>query len=231
MNKTILSVFLFDIMEKIWYFIFGMDNKQEKPSTRQKILESAINLFAIKGYTETPVRELAAAVGIKEASLYNHFPSKNAILEQIMEEYSQFTKTVFQVDKLAAIKKNPTADGILSSMTLVFPEGKEKYYLQMLYVIFQEQHRNPIVRKFLAEHYILGNENTIKTMIENLIELGIVCPDTDPYFWAQMHSSLLYTFASRHMMGIGDNAPDFPGVHMAEMLRKMYDLMLKTCGV
>ena len=124
-------------MEKKWYFINSMENEQEKPSTRQRILESAIDLFAMKGYTETSVRELAAAVGIKEASLYNHFPSKNAILDEIMEEYLQFTSTVFQIDKLAAIKQNPTADGILSSMILVFPEGKEKYYLQMLYVIFQ----------------------------------------------------------------------------------------------
>ena len=207
-----------------------MGNDPEKTSTKQKILDNAIQLFAMKGYTETSVRELAAAVGIKEASLYNHFSSKNAILEQILEEYSQFTRTVFKKDKLTAIKANPTAEGIMSSMTLVFPEGREKFYLQMLYVILQEQHRNPIVRKFVANHYILSNEQTIRIMIENMIDLGIVRPDTDPHFWAQLHSSLLYTFASRHMMGIGDNAPEFTGVHMADMLRKMYEVLLKTCG-
>ena len=57
------------------------DNEPEKISTRQKILDCAIDLFATKGYTETTVRELAAAVGVKEASIYNHFSSKNSILE------------------------------------------------------------------------------------------------------------------------------------------------------
>ena len=208
-----------------------MEKNPEQVSTKQKILDSAINLFALKGYTETSVRELATAVGVKEASIYNHFPSKNAILEKILEEYSRFTSTVFKKDKLAAIKDNPTAEGIMSSMVLVFPEGKEKYYLQMLYVIFQEQHRNPIVRKFVAEHYILGNEQTINIMIQNMKELGIIRSDTDPYFCAQMHSSLLYTFASRHMIGIGDNVQGFKGLHMADMLKNMYDTMLKTCGV
>jgi AcrR family transcriptional regulator len=202
----------------------------DKISTKQKILDCAIHLFSKKGYTETSVRELAAAVGVKEASIYNHFPSKNAILEHILEEYSHFIRAAFEKDKLSILKKNPSADSIMSSMTIVFTEGREEYYLKMLYVILQEQHRNPIVSKFETDNYILGNEQTIKTMINNLKELGVLRPDTDPDFWEQMHSSLIYTFASRHMMGIGDNAPDFSGLSMAEMLRTMYGLMLKTCG-
>ena len=207
-----------------------LEHDLEKTPTKQKILENAIELFSSKGYTETTIRELAAAVGIKEASLYNHFPSKNAILECIMEEYSHFTSAAFVRDKLSAVKDNPTADGIMSCMTLVFTEGKEEYCLKELYVILQEQHRNPIVRKFVCEEYILGNEQTIKTMINNLMELGILRPDTDPDFWAKMHSSLLYTFASRLMLGIGDSSEGFSGLSMSEMLWNLYDMMLKLCG-
>ena len=207
-----------------------MDDELERIPTKQKIVDCAIDLFASKGYTETTIRELAAAVGVKEASLYNHFPSKNAILEYILAEYSQFTRTAFERDKFSVIKNNPTAEGILSCMTLSFPEGKTEHYLKELYVIFQEQHRNPVVRKFISEHYILGNEQTIRTMIYNLKELGILSPGTDPDFWAKMHSSLLYSFASRLLLGIGDSAPDFSGLNMTEMLRNMYDMMLKTCS-
>ncbi|MCL2007518.1 MAG: TetR/AcrR family transcriptional regulator [Treponema sp.] len=207
-----------------------MENDSDGRTTRQKILDSAIRLFAEKGYTETSVRELAAAAGIKEASVYNHFPSKNIILEEILEEYSQFTNTVLNKDKLTAIKKNPSAEGILSSMTLVFPEGKERYYLKMLYVILQEQHRNPVVKKFVAEHYILANEMVVRNMIEDLKELGILRKDTDPDFWVKVHSSLLYAFAGRHMLGIGDNAQDYSGMDMPEILRNLYDMLLKTHG-
>ena len=203
---------------------------QEKTSTKQKILHCAIDLFSMKGYTETTIRELASAVGLKEASIYNHFPSKNSILEQIMEEYSRFSRTAFEKEKLPILKKNPTAEGILSSMTLVFPEGKEKYYLKMLYVILQEQHRNPIVRKFVAENYILDNEQTIKKMINDLKELDIILPEVDPDFWAKLHSSILYTFASRLMLGIGDSSPGFSGTNMSDMLLNMYDTMLKIHG-
>ncbi|MCL2069583.1 MAG: TetR/AcrR family transcriptional regulator [Treponema sp.] len=207
-----------------------MDKEQEKTSTRQRILEQAIDLFAMKGYTETTIRELATAVGLKEASIYNHFPSKNAILEYIIEEYSQFSSAAFNEERLLALKGNPSADDLLSCMQLAFTEGREEYFLKELYVILQEQHRNPLVGKFVSEHYIMANEEVVKRIINALKEFGVLRPDTDPDFWAKMYSCLIYTFASRLMLGIGDSSPDFSGMGMVDMLRNMYDMMLKTCA-
>ena len=211
--------------------MISMAGDLDKTSTRQKILENAIDLFAMKGFTETSVRELATAVGVKEASIYNHFTSKNAILECILDEYSQFTRTISMQDKLPALKANPTANGVLSCLTLAFTEGREEYYLKELYVILQEQHRNPIVGKFVSEHYILGNEQTVRSLVHSLKELGILNSDADPDFWAKMHSCLLYTFANRLMLGIGDSSPEFSGLSMVEMLRDMYDMMFKLYGI
>ena len=207
-----------------------MENDRNKIPTKQKILECATDLFAEKGYTETSIRELAAAVGLKEASIYNHFLSKNAILESILEEYSELTRAAFEPEQLNNLKNNPSADGILSCMQLVFKEGKEKYHLQQLYVILQEQHRNPTVGKFLSDHFILGNENVVKEIINILKDYGVLKQDTDPDYWAKIHSSLLYTFASRMKLGIGDQSKEFKGLNMADMLWQTYDMMLKLYG-
>ena len=53
-------------------------------STRERIVEAAFALFAERGYHAVSVRDIAAAVGIKDASLYNHFPSKQAIFDAIV---------------------------------------------------------------------------------------------------------------------------------------------------
>ena len=200
----------------------------EKIPTRQKILECAVELFAEKGYTETSIRELASAVGLKEASLYNHFSSKNAILEFILEEYTEFTRAAFERDKVATIKDNPTADGILSCMQLVFPKEKAGYYLKELCVILQEQHRNPAVRKFITDHFIHRNEQVIRDLIQALKDFNIIRQDTDPDFWIKLHSSLLYSFSSRLMLGIGDSSPGFSGLGLSGMLWNVYDLLLKN---
>ena len=57
--------------------------KQE--DTKQRILDKALELFSTQGYDFVSVGEIAKAVGIKAPSLYNHFPSKQAIFDAIME--------------------------------------------------------------------------------------------------------------------------------------------------
>ncbi|MCL2093284.1 MAG: TetR/AcrR family transcriptional regulator [Treponema sp.] len=207
-----------------------MSSELEKTTTKQRILNCAIDLFAQRGYTETTIRELALAVGLKEASIYNHFPSKNAILEYILEEFTNVTRAGFNQINLGRLKDDPTVDGILSCMFLEYEEGKVEYYLKELYVILQEQHRNPLMGKLISEHYILGNEEVIKTIINALIENGILRSDTDPDYWAKLHSCMLYTFASRLLLGIGDQAPGYVGKNMAQMLRSTYEMLLQIHG-
>lgn len=62
-------------------------------TTKQKILDEAMTLFAEKGYSAVCVGEIAEAVGIKAPSLYKHFKSKqdifNAILDQMRSNYDK----------------------------------------------------------------------------------------------------------------------------------------------
>lgn len=53
--------------------------------TRELILREASRLFASRGYLGTSTREIAAAVGIQQPSLYNHFASKQAIAQALLD--------------------------------------------------------------------------------------------------------------------------------------------------
>ena len=209
-----------------------MGIEQEKSATKLKILECAAELFAVNGYTETTVRNLAHAVGIKASSLYNHFPSKNAILEFMLDDYSlQNVQGYLYKDIASIIRNDPSPDGILSCMNLTFPQGREVYYLNVLYMLMQEQHRNDTVRAFMSEEFILRIEWNVKAVIDELINQKFMHPDTDADFWIKASSSIVYAFASRRMLGIGDNAPNFTGVDMVGALWNVFDWMLKTCAL
>ena len=195
--------------------------------TKLKILRAAASLFAEKGYTETSVRELAMAVGIKTASIYNHFPSKNAILELMLDDYSMRSRMyLYDKDLLSKLWNDPTSNGILSCLRLKFDENEAEHDLRVLRVIFQEQHRNPVVRQYVSEQIIMIAETNVKKIIVTLKTLGIIRQDTDPDFWAKASSSLLYSFASRYMLGIGDNTEGFSGLDMNGMLKALFDKML-----
>lgn len=53
-------------------------------SRKQEICITAARLFKQKGYSAVTMRDLAAAVGIKAASLYNHISSKEEILNEVI---------------------------------------------------------------------------------------------------------------------------------------------------
>lgn len=48
-------------------------------TTRERILDVALDLFVRKGYTETSLREIASELGFTKAALYYHFESKQDI--------------------------------------------------------------------------------------------------------------------------------------------------------
>ena len=64
-----------------------------KGTTKQEILDAALELFSVQGYEATSISQLAEAVGIRKASLYSHFENKQAILDALiqttMEEYEK----------------------------------------------------------------------------------------------------------------------------------------------
>ena len=49
--------------------------------TKRLICERALEVFAEKGYAAATMRDVAAAAGMRDASLYSHFPSKRAIFD------------------------------------------------------------------------------------------------------------------------------------------------------
>jgi AcrR family transcriptional regulator len=56
---------------------------QAEASTQERVLERAAELFWKKGYAATTTREIAASLGIRQASLYHHFTSKENLLCQL----------------------------------------------------------------------------------------------------------------------------------------------------
>lgn len=60
----------------------------EKGNTKEKILEAALDLFSVKGFEATSISQLADTVGIRKASLYSHFSSKQEILDTLIGKYT-----------------------------------------------------------------------------------------------------------------------------------------------
>ena len=58
--------------------------------SRRLILDTAARLLRSGGYHQTTLREIAEAVGIRKASLYHHFASKEEIVEAVVNDGVRF---------------------------------------------------------------------------------------------------------------------------------------------
>lgn len=56
-----------------------------KPAMKDRILETADQLFYLRGIRAIGVDTIAAEIGISKRTLYNHFPSKDALIEAYLK--------------------------------------------------------------------------------------------------------------------------------------------------
>ena len=57
-------------------------------SAREEILDASSELFTTQGFATTSTHQIADAVGIRQASLYYHFPSKTEIFLALLNSPS-----------------------------------------------------------------------------------------------------------------------------------------------
>lgn len=91
----------------------------EKGNTKQEILDAALSLFSTQGFEATSVSEIANAVGLRKASLYSHFASKQEILEalmtQVLEQYDKhsiFIHSDWDNDAFIEAKQNLSTEEV-----------------------------------------------------------------------------------------------------------------------
>ena len=63
---------------------------QNRDQQRERILDAALSLFAIRGFDSVTMAELAEVAGVARATVFNHFGSKVALVEAITENVFAF---------------------------------------------------------------------------------------------------------------------------------------------
>ncbi|MGX9293705.1 TetR/AcrR family transcriptional regulator [Tsukamurella paurometabola] len=61
------------------------DPRRPGATAVDEILDAAAELFTQRGYAATSTRQIAEAVGMRQASLYHYFPTKGEILTALLE--------------------------------------------------------------------------------------------------------------------------------------------------
>lgn len=179
--------------------------------TKKMILKKALELFSESGYDAVSVGKIARAVGIKAPSLYNHFPSKQAIFDAIVEETSkEFEKNT---DEVAIHVQNSARD------VTVFSQITEDDLVEKVHQIFNislhdenialfrkmmtiEQFRSDELSKLYSERYVERIVAYHAGIFKSLIAAGELKKE-DPYTLAMMYVAPIIM-----LIGVCDRQPE-----------------------
>lgn len=184
----------------------------KKTTTKDRILDVALDLFSERGFDGVSVEEIAKGVGIKAPSLYKHYAGKKAIFDAIIEQ-----------SKLEY-------DNQMSSMDINFLKfsNKEEYYINMtlenqihlikelfLYltqskypILFRklatvEQFRHPEIGEMFNKRYIKSQFDAFEILMKILIKGGVM-KNYDPKTMAVQYISPVSL-----LIGVCDRDPGF----------------------
>lgn len=142
------------------------------PTTKSKILEISIALFAQNGFAETSIRDIAKEADIKSSSIYYYFESKDDILYEILDMSRQFFISLKNWDEfkenLNARSTPVTAKEIISFLFYRFDESEAVIGVNMLKIIFMEASRDETVGDFFANEYLVNVYNNVVEVVEYL---------------------------------------------------------------
>ncbi|MEN9549065.1 MAG: hypothetical protein RIR12_1656 [Bacteroidota bacterium] len=103
--------------------------QRKRASKKGLILRKAAAMFREKGFAATSMRDLAEAVGIEAASLYNHIRSKNEILEAICFDVANVYNTNMDAVENSGLKSIAKVDNLLRFHIKQMVENYEEVYV------------------------------------------------------------------------------------------------------
>lgn len=85
-------------------------NKHKREAARKKIMDSALELFALKGFHTTTISDIAKHANVSKGLMYNYFQSKEELLSEIVAFGAD--TAIYSLDK--------NRDGVLTKEELIY---------------------------------------------------------------------------------------------------------------
>src|SRR5512145_2065467 len=126
--------------------------------TRERILDAAEALFADRGFEGTALRDVAARVGIRTPSLYNHFPSKEAlyaaVLERVVEPLLALLSELVQADPA----RRPDSRQVVERVMALLAQRPDLPRLVVHEALGGGEHLMPLLQKVIGPVLVRAQE-------------------------------------------------------------------------
>ena len=149
----------------------------EEKSTKERILEEALRLFAKNGYLGTSMNDIARQLGVTKAALYKHYTSKQEILDSIVNrmdslDYERGKKYEMpQGDSETVIigYREADTDKIKQITKVQFLHWTEEEFSNCFRkMLMLEQYRDETMAALFQKYLVSGSVSCMETIFKGL---------------------------------------------------------------
>ncbi len=173
-----------------------MSAVHSKLSTKERILEEALTLFAERGYDGTGVDLIAERVGIKGPSLYKHFKGKEDILNALIDAAEARYDEFFVSDKHDRKTPENKEEFVKMTMKRLSFTIHDPMIRKIRIFLVKEQFRNERLAEITTRHQLDGIQKMYAGILESMMEKGLVKKD-DPQLLAMEITAPVVLYIAR----------------------------------
>ena len=148
-------------------------------STKEKILDAALTLFAENGYNGTSVEQITKAVGIKAPSLYKHFKGKEDILNALIDSAEVRYEEMFGSERNIGKIPESREEFIEMTMGRIVFTMRDPVIRKTRMFLVQEQFRNQRTSEVTTRHQLDGIQGMFARILKGMMDKDLVKED-DP---------------------------------------------------
>jgi AcrR family transcriptional regulator len=149
---------------------------------RDELLRIAATLFAERGFRNTTVRDIADAAGILSGSLYHHFDSKEAMVDELLDTFQQELFETFEA--IVASDRSPRTK--LEAVVRVSFEAIDQHHSEV--AIFQND--AAFLAGFERFAYLSERNHRFERLWRGLLQEGVDAGELRP----DLDVDLVYRF-------------------------------------
>ena len=182
-------------------------------STKDIILDVAIELFAEKGYSRVSIREIAKAVGIKGSSIYNHFRSKEDIMDTMLTIYKVESDKYFggfymDMNMDSLIESVPLEEMLKKSLMLSVGFMGVPKVNRIFKILTSELSYSSRFREFFLNEFIVVPREILTEIFRKLVERGKIRAEEPELLATEFYSFVIYKFYEDYILR-GETNIDF----------------------
>lgn len=145
--------------------------------TKRLIFEKAVELFAERTFELVTIKDIAHKVGIRQSAMYNHFKSKQEILETIYEYFTfYYTANRPTIEDLEPVLREGSLFDIINAVEYEFEEKHCENMLRISRIVFQRRAIDEGAREISTSLILEDGIRFVEDVFKRAIEIGRLAP-------------------------------------------------------